>query len=106
MIQDPVISRFVQGAGRVCSNVKSVYLFGSRARGTERPDSDYDILLVTDSTFTLKDKDRLYDVVLEILLDTGRLVSLKIFREDKFRELASIPTPFMEHVLTEGIKLG
>ena len=33
-----------------------VYLFGSRARNENQPDSDYDIMLVTKHTFSPKEK--------------------------------------------------
>ena len=86
-------------------DITAIYLFGSRCRGDWRPDSDYDILIVLEK----KDRviiDRLYDVVMEILLSTGRLISLKIFITSEFNRLKSIPTPFMSNVLREGIKLG
>jgi hypothetical protein len=48
----------------------------------------------------------LYDAVMEILLKTGRLISLKIFSVSEFDRLKSIPTPFMYNVVSEGIRLG
>jgi len=50
--------------------------------------------------------DKLYDAVLDILLETGKVLSLKIFKEEEFEKLASIPTPFMSKVLKEGIVIG
>jgi len=86
--------------------IRSIYVFGSRAKGTARPDSDYDLLLVVSDAFSLKDKDALYDTVLDLLLETGRLVSLKLFRERAFQRLRAMGTPFMTHVLREGMKVG
>lgn len=106
MQDDPVLSRFLEHVRLLGPKVKTVYLFGSRARGTDRPDSDYDLLLVTAGDFSLQDKDALYDAVLAILLDTGRLVSLKIFREQEFQRLSDMGTPFMTHVQREGIRVG
>ena len=105
-MNDPIVDRFLAGCAPVRDKIHAVYLFGSRAKGTDRPDSDYDLLLVVSDEFSLQDKDRLYDQVMDILLDTGRLVSLKIFREGAFRKLRMMQTPFMRHVLTEGVKLG
>lgn len=34
----------------------TVYLFGSRSKGTARSDSDYDILVVIDEPFTVREK--------------------------------------------------
>jgi predicted nucleotidyltransferase len=102
---DPLIERFLNMLSPLLmQNINAIYLFGSRCRDDWRPDSDYDILIVVKK----KDKEfisRLYDIVMDILLDTGKLISLKIFTDTEFNRLKSIPTPFMEHVLTEGIRL-
>jgi hypothetical protein len=70
-----------------------------------RPDSDYYILIVLDS----KERaviDNFYDAVMEVLLSSGKLISLKIFDLPEFKRLKSIPTPFMQNILEEGIKIG
>ncbi len=36
--------------------VKDIFLFGSRARGDNKNDSDWDILIVTEHTFDIKEK--------------------------------------------------
>lgn len=85
--------------------MEELYLFGSRARGDARPDSDYDVLIVL-SRMDLEFKDALYDIVLDILLETGKVISLKFFKRTEFDRLRQIPTPFMEHIQKEGIKIG
>lgn len=107
MVADPVLERFLREAiAPLRPKLKTAYLFGSRAKDTARPDSDYDVLLVVADSFMLRDKDALYDVVMDILLDTGRLVSLKIVKEAQFDKLCGLRTPFMTHILTEGVKVG
>ncbi len=101
----PIVERFLSLILPLGEEIKEVYLFGSRCRDDWRPDSDYDILIV------VKKKDRgliskLYDAVMDILLDTGRLISLKIFTASEFDRLKSIPSPFTNNVIKEGIKLG
>lgn len=105
-MSDPILDRFLAGCAPLRDKIPAVYLFGSRAKGTARPDSDYDLLLVVSDGFSLGDKAALYDAVMDILLETGRLVSLKLFREGAFQRLCDMGTPFMAHVLTEGIKVG
>lgn len=102
---DTIIERFLSMISPLGENIKEIYLFGSRCRDDWRPDSDYDILIVVDR----KDREftsKLYDAVMDILLDTGRLISLKIFTASEFNRLKSIPTPFMYIVTKEGIRLG
>ena len=104
--EDPIIQRFTERCRMLGEKIKTVYLFGSRATGTARPDSDYDLLLVVSDAFSLSDKDALYDQVMDTLLESGRLVSLKIFREQAFQRLCDLRTPFTTHVMTEGIRVG
>ena len=104
-MRDIVIKEFLSLISSLRENIEEMYLFGSRCGKNWRPDSDYDILIVLEK----KDRviiDRLYDAVIEILLSTGRLISLKIFTLSEFNRLSSIPTPFMSNVLKEGIKIG
>ncbi|HEY0422684.1 MAG TPA: nucleotidyltransferase domain-containing protein, partial [Rhodopila sp.] len=43
-IDDPVLIRFCKALGEIYGNqIDCVVLFGSRARGDARPDSDYDV---------------------------------------------------------------
>lgn len=105
-IKDPVLMKFTQWTKTLKGKILAIYLFGSRARGTERPDSDYDLFLVVTDDFSRKDKSRLYDGVMEVLFETGRLVSLKIRKEREFQRLRKLQTPFIESVLQEGIKIG
>ncbi|OGX04958.1 MAG: hypothetical protein A3G87_06230 [Omnitrophica bacterium RIFCSPLOWO2_12_FULL_50_11] len=103
---DVIVRRFLEKGRSVRQKIHAVYLFGSRSRGTERPDSDYDLLLVVKKNFSLSDKDKLYDRVVDVLLETGKLMSLKLFREEEFQRLSALGTPFIENVLREGIKVG
>ena len=84
MKNDSILTTFLKKSAALRHKIQRIYIFGSRARGTERPDSDYDLLLVVSADFSLKDKDLLYDAVMDILLDTGKLVSLKIFKENQY----------------------
>ncbi len=104
-MRDRIIEKFLKGITPVHDIIEQMYLFGSRCRDNWRPDSDYDILIVLkERNRTLVDK--LYDTVMDILLSEGRLVSLKIFTTSEFNRLKSIPTPFTNNVLREGIKIG
>lgn len=104
---DPVIKRFLSGIKRLGlkQRIDKIYLFGSRAKGMERPDSDYDLLIV--SPFPDKEfKSKIYDIAVDILLETGRDVSLKIFKTAEFSRLCEMRTPFTRNVLKEGIMIG
>lgn len=82
-----------------------LYLFGSRATGRDRPDSDYDVLVVVPRR-TAALLDSLYKAAFDQLLAEGRLISLKVFTQKEFDRLVELQTPFMSRVLKEGKRLG
>lgn len=59
--QDPVIQDFLDRISSVRSQIRRLILFGSRARGTHRFDSDYDLLLVVG-----KKDNRLVDIPMRL----------------------------------------
>ena len=102
---DPVIREFLERIAGYRDRIDRIILFGSRARGDERPSSDYDVLLVASS----RDRtlvEAVHEAVMDVLFSTGRLISPKIFRRSDFERFSRIPTPFMKNVLSEGISLG
>lgn len=102
---DLVLNEFLARITPIRPRIHRLILFGSRARGTHRPDSDYDLLLVV----SRKDGsllDVLYEAVMDVLLTHGHLVSLKVFPEQEFARLQDLQTLFMDHVNREGITVG
>jgi uncharacterized protein len=82
-----------------------LYLFGSRARNTNRPDSDWDLLILVDAkevTPEIEDKfrDKLYDIELE----TGQLISVFIYTNKFWKEVLQY-SPLYENILKEGERL-
>jgi len=78
----------------------SVILFGSRARGDYREDSDWDILVLTskevDGTLKRRIRDEVYDVQLEYL----QPVSTLIYNRNFWSKLEA--TPLFENVAKDG----
>jgi len=81
-----------------------VILYGSRARGDEHPDSDWDILVLTDYSVDLiterKFRDKLYDLELE----TGEPLSIFVYSKNDWQTKQRI-TPFYENVTQEGVRI-
>lgn len=100
---DPVLQMFLDGVKRYKKEIVSIYLFGSRARRTFRPDSDYDLLIVAKNKSI---RDKLYDLAVDIFCKTGADISLKIFKKDDFEKLKFLATPFIENVLKEGKRVA
>jgi predicted nucleotidyltransferase len=103
MMHDPVLSRFRAAiAGAYGDRVERIVLFGSRARGDERPDSDYDIaVFLHDLPDCAREMNRLADIGTEILYDIGGVINALPYRAGAYRER----TPLMQGIRRDGIDL-
>ncbi|HEY5300807.1 MAG TPA: nucleotidyltransferase domain-containing protein [Acetobacteraceae bacterium] len=82
--------------------VERMVLFGSRARGDARPDSDYDVAVFLKNAGTFTDESaRLAAVSTDILFDTGAVISAMPFHAGAYRER----TGFMHELREDGFDL-
>jgi len=100
--EEQIIDSFVDSLkGKYEKPLRKIILFGSRAKDTARPDSDYDFLIVLakrDSALI----DDIYDEVVEFLLKYGVDISLKIYKEEDYEKFMAIPTPFLKEIKETG----
>ena len=102
---DSVIESFLRRIVTVRGDVVGLYLYGSRARGDHRPDSDYDVFVVLGER-TRPVIDALYDAVVDVVCETGSLVSLKIVSRGNFKRSTAAGSPFVANVLHDGVPLA
>ncbi len=82
-----------------------IILYGSRARGTSKIHSDWDLLILLNSkklTFDFERKimDKFYDIEIE----TGEVISPLIYTKDDWIKNHAI-TPLYEYIQKEGIRI-
>jgi len=81
------------------------YLFGSRARGNHRADSDWDVLiLVDDEKVTDSLENRFRDGLYDIELDQGQVISTFIYPKSKWEQDLRF-SPLHTAVELEGVRL-
>ena len=79
-------------------------LFGSRARGDARLDSDWDILVLLDKEcITLGDMDNITYPIRELGWNLNEMINPIMFTEKEWK--AKSFTPFYKNVTKEGITL-
>ena len=101
LINDPTLTRFRQALGRLYGErLERVVLYGSRARGDARPDSDYDVAVF------LRDMDdrgaelwRLAGLSSSIIDESGDVVHAMPYPAGAYNER----TPLMREIRREGI---
>ncbi len=76
-LTDPIVARFRAALDEVYGErLERVVLFGSRARGDARPDSDYDFaVFLRDSGSLWEESGPLAEIETRILLDTGAVIN-------------------------------
>ncbi len=82
-----------------------IYLYGSRARGDFRKDSDWDILiLVNYEKITDKLEKNITDPLYDLEFEIGEVISPMIYSEKEWNAKYSI-TPYYQTLMNEGILL-
>jgi predicted nucleotidyltransferase len=79
---------------------QTVWLFGSRARGEARPDSDFDLLVVGKPGGALSSDD--YEKVDRAINGLGIGCDLVPCSAEDFRDAAALQTSFVAQVLAEA----
>jgi predicted nucleotidyltransferase len=87
---------------RLGSRVRKVVLFGSRARGDARDDSDYDVVVVVDRR-SPEVRETLLAIEVDLLDRRGSLVACLLRDEDEWA--ASQGLPIGLNVAREGVLL-
>ena len=97
---DPILNRLRAEIGRLYgARLDRLVLFGSRARGDHRPDSDYDVaVFLRDMPERAREIARLVEIETDILFDTGSVVNALPLPADALRER----TGFMSELRREG----
>jgi predicted nucleotidyltransferase len=100
---DPVLASYRATLAEVYGDrLDSVVLFGSRARGDARPDSDYDIaVFLKDITDRWAELDRLANLGVRFQDDTGALIDAKPYPLTAYRD----DSPLMWEIRRDGLSL-
>ena len=81
-----------------------IILFGSRARGDERPTSDWDILILTPYPIDLKGEQKFRHKLFDIELEYGQAISTFVYSRSDWDTRHHI-TPLYQSIKREGIVL-
>lgn len=83
----------------------TVILFGSRARGEERDESDWDVLILTDKNINSKLDEREYrNQLFDLELEIGQPISIVIVMRNYWEE-KYLFSSFYKNVINEGVYL-
>jgi predicted nucleotidyltransferase len=87
------------------SEVDSVVLYGSVARGEARRDSDIDVLVISPATDKIRKKVSRIRSDFAYESDYTFYISLVYFSREEFCKLQQIGSPFIQDVVRDGVIL-
>ena len=101
---DPVVEKFSSALRELYgARIERVVLYGSRARGDARADSDYDIaVFLNDLESRWQEVRRITDIELKLRDDTGAIFHAMPFPAESWRDPAS---PLMYEIRKDGLDL-
>ena len=79
-----------------------IILYGSVARGEDTEESDVDILVL--SRDKQKTREKVIERAVDLLLDTGTYISVKVITPGEFERLKH--THFISQIAEEGMVIG
>ena len=102
-VDEPILRRLKGELERLYGDrLERVLLFGSRARGDARPDSDWDIaVFLRGYDGNWEEVSRLSDLGFDLMMETGLYLSLQPFAPEELAER----TLFMHNLCRDGIEL-
>lgn len=83
----------------------ALFLYGSTARGTRQPDSDYDVLVLLKSAIATQEEELIQDAVYELELARNVIVSLVFTTADQWNLPVMAANPFRKNVEKDAIQL-
>ncbi|MDY6802139.1 MAG: nucleotidyltransferase domain-containing protein [Bacteroidota bacterium] len=82
----------------------SIFLYGPRASGDERADSDWDILILTDMKADMETEQMFRHQIYDVELELGESISIFVYNRDKWKQKHWM-TPLYNNIKNEGITI-
>jgi predicted nucleotidyltransferase len=92
-----IVQRFVPDA--------ELWLYGSSARGERHPESDWDVLALTDRQLTRAEQDEIRGVIYDLELERTVLVMLRFYSREEWETSLVSVSPFRENVERDAVTL-
>lgn len=80
-------------------------LYGSRARGDAKEESDYDFIILTDRAVTLEQEDVFRRELYPLELETGAVFTIMLANKSDWNSALYREMPFRQNVERDGISL-
>ena len=105
MTIDLALEKLIPGLQEIYGDlIDSIVLYGSTARGTRTEDSDVDVAILLRAGATKVMRDQMLDLVVDLELECGKVLSVLCIDYDKFAEWKDV-LPFYKNIRKDGVVL-
>jgi len=99
------ITKLIKNTAREYISDAEILLFGSHARDEASSDSDYDILIITDSNLSPKEKLPIRTMIRKSLLQSGIRSDILIQSKSEIDKKKKLPGHIVRKILREAVLL-
>lgn len=97
---EEIINELIKEIRKVNNNFSGIYLFGSRARGDNNTDSDYDLAVIFNTKLDSTSKSYIRDIISDIMVKNDVLIDNPFVIKS---DLENRIMPLYDNILNEGI---
>lgn len=103
-LKQKIILQQIKGRLEKVYRVHQIYLYGSQAKGSAAPTSDFDVLVTLDEPVDYwRLREKISDLMYELELEHDIIIDLRVYNKNEINQGLYPVLPFMRAVLTEGI---
>jgi len=102
--EDNNIAKLIRNSIKVIDSKAQVIIFGSRARGDAKIESDWDILILTDYPVSIDVERSFRNKLFDLEIDTGEVFSTFIYQKRDWNTRHKV-TPLYRNIKKEGVRL-
>ncbi len=84
--KDQILAEIKRRVKAVDPNAE-IWLFGSRARGDNRPDSDWDIIILVDKELNYKQQEKIFDPIFDYGIEIGQVFMPLIYSRQQWQNM-------------------
>jgi len=99
-----IVLAMIKKQVREIDPLADIILYGSRARGDARPDSDWDILILVNSTADIETEKIFRHKLFDVELELGEAFSTFVYNKQEWNSKYWM-TPLYKNISNEGIMI-
>jgi predicted nucleotidyltransferase len=102
--EDSYIAKKIRDSISLIDSTAQVIVFGSRARGDARRESDWDILILIDNPVSTEIEKSFRNNLFDLEIETGEVFSIFVYQIKEWDTRHKV-TPLYRNIKKEGVRL-